>query len=82
MTPDILVHRQGHHQRDGAARRRRHQPRASPTTSTTTSSPHGHTYEAHPLTLAPAIAAIDEYRRLNLLNRSSQMSNGVGIMIL
>ena len=28
---------------------------------------HGHTYEAHPLTLAPAIAAIDEYRRLDLL---------------
>ncbi len=31
---------------------------------------HGHTYEAHPLTLAPAIAAIDEYRRLDLLNRA------------
>ena len=32
--------------------------------------PHGHTYEAHPLTLAPAIAAIDEYKRLDLINRS------------
>jgi taurine---2-oxoglutarate transaminase len=32
--------------------------------------PHGHTYEAHPLTLAPAVAAIAEYRRLNLLERS------------
>ena len=31
---------------------------------------HGHTYEAHPLTLAPAIAAIDEYRRLDLLARA------------
>ena len=32
--------------------------------------PHGHTYEAHPLTLSPAIAAIGEYRRLNLLEKS------------
>ena len=32
--------------------------------------PHGHTYEAHPLTLAPAVAAIGEYRRLNLLEKS------------
>ncbi len=32
--------------------------------------PHGHTYEAHPLTLAPAVAAIREYRRLDLLNKS------------
>lgn len=34
---------------------------------------HGHTYEAHPLTLAPALAAIDEYRRLDLLNRATRM---------
>ncbi|HEV8269187.1 MAG TPA: aspartate aminotransferase family protein [Thermoanaerobaculia bacterium] len=34
---------------------------------------HGHTYEAHPLTLAPAIAAIDEYKRLDLLNRAKTM---------
>jgi taurine--2-oxoglutarate transaminase len=32
--------------------------------------PHGHTYEAHPLTLAPGVAAIAEYRRLDLIERS------------
>jgi taurine--2-oxoglutarate transaminase len=32
--------------------------------------PHGHTYEAHPLTLAPAAAAIAEYRRLGLIEKS------------
>ncbi len=32
--------------------------------------PHGHTYEAHPLTLAPGVAAIEEYRRLDLLSKS------------
>jgi taurine--2-oxoglutarate transaminase len=32
--------------------------------------PHGHTYEAHPMTLGPAVAAIGEYRRLHLLERS------------
>ncbi len=32
--------------------------------------PHGHTYEAHPLTLAPAVAAIEEYRRLDLITKS------------
>ncbi len=32
--------------------------------------PHGHTYEAHPLTMAPAVAAISEYRRLGLIDRS------------
>jgi taurine---2-oxoglutarate transaminase len=32
--------------------------------------PHGHTYEAHPLTLAPGVAAIEEYRRLGLIERS------------
>jgi taurine--2-oxoglutarate transaminase len=31
---------------------------------------HGHTYEAHPLTLAPAVAAIDEMKRLNLVGRA------------
>ncbi|MCE9666507.1 aminotransferase class III-fold pyridoxal phosphate-dependent enzyme [Myxococcus stipitatus] len=39
---------------------------------------HGHTYEAHPLTLAPAIAAIDEYRRLDLLNRARTMGEVLG----
>jgi taurine---2-oxoglutarate transaminase len=32
--------------------------------------PHGHTYEAHPLTLAPAAVAIEEYRRLDLIEKS------------
>ncbi|MCI4332679.1 MAG: aspartate aminotransferase family protein [Thermoplasmata archaeon] len=32
--------------------------------------PHGHTYEAHPLALAPAVAAIGEYKRLDLLAKS------------
>jgi taurine---2-oxoglutarate transaminase len=32
--------------------------------------PHGHTYEAHPLTLAPGVAAIEEYQRLNLIEKS------------
>jgi taurine--2-oxoglutarate transaminase len=39
---------------------------------------HGHTYEAHPLTLAPAIAAINEYRRLNLLDRAVEMGEYLG----
>jgi len=34
---------------------------------------HGHTYEAHPLTMAAAIAAIDEYKRMNLIERSAEM---------
>jgi taurine--2-oxoglutarate transaminase len=34
--------------------------------------PHGHTYEAHPLTLSPAVAAIGEYRRLGLLEKSAK----------
>jgi taurine--2-oxoglutarate transaminase len=32
---------------------------------------HGHTYESHALTLAPAIAAINEYKRLDLINRAA-----------
>jgi taurine--2-oxoglutarate transaminase len=36
---------------------------------------HGHTYEAHPLTLAPAIAAISEMKRLNLVERSREMGS-------
>jgi taurine--2-oxoglutarate transaminase len=39
---------------------------------------HGHTYEAHPLTLAPAIAAINEYRRLNLIPRTVEMGAYLG----
>jgi taurine--2-oxoglutarate transaminase len=40
--------------------------------------PHGHTYEAHPLTLAPAVAAIHEYRRLNLIERSRTLGATLG----
>ncbi len=36
---------------------------------------HGHTYEAHPLTLAPAVAAINEMNRLNLNERSAEMGD-------
>jgi taurine--2-oxoglutarate transaminase len=39
---------------------------------------HGHTYEAHPLTLAPAIAAINEYKRLNLIQRANEMGEYLG----
>lgn len=39
---------------------------------------HGHTYEAHPLTLAPAIAAINEYRRMGLIERSAEMGEILG----
>ena len=39
---------------------------------------HGHTYEAHPLTLGPAIAAIDEYRRLDLIERTARLGEYVG----
>jgi taurine--2-oxoglutarate transaminase len=39
---------------------------------------HGHTYEAHPLTLAPAIAAIDEYKRLDLVARAKSMGEILG----
>jgi taurine--2-oxoglutarate transaminase len=39
---------------------------------------HGHTYEAHPLTLAPAVAAIREYRRMNLIGRAQEMGEYLG----
>ncbi len=39
---------------------------------------HGHTYEAHPLTLAPAIAAINEMKRLNLIERAREMGEYMG----
>lgn len=39
---------------------------------------HGHTYEAHPLTLAPAIAAIDEYKRLGLIEHSATLGEKLG----
>jgi taurine--2-oxoglutarate transaminase len=34
---------------------------------------HGHTYEAHPLMIAAAVAAIGEYQRLNLIDRAAEM---------
>jgi taurine---2-oxoglutarate transaminase len=39
---------------------------------------HGHTYEAHPMTLAPAIATIHEMQRLNLVERSRTMGLYLG----
>ncbi|GJQ20886.1 MAG: aspartate aminotransferase family protein [Bacteroidia bacterium] len=38
---------------------------------------HGHTYEAHPLTLAPAVAAIREMKRLDLVQRSRDLGSYV-----
>src|SRR5271168_3433931 len=39
---------------------------------------HGHTYEAHPMTLAPAVATIHEMQRLNLVERSCAMGSYLG----
>lgn len=39
---------------------------------------HGHTYESHPLTLAPAVAAIDEYKRLGLIERARAVGAAFG----
>ena len=39
---------------------------------------HGHTYEAHPMTLAPAIAAIHEIQRLGLVDRARQTGEYLG----
>ena len=39
---------------------------------------HGHTYEAHPLTLAAGVAAIGEYKRLDLIERSREMGQYLG----
>lgn len=35
--------------------------------------PHGHTYEAHPLTLGPAVATIEEMQRLKLVERAAEL---------
>jgi taurine--2-oxoglutarate transaminase len=35
---------------------------------------HGHTYEAHPMTLAPAVATIREMQRLNLVDRAAELA--------
>ncbi len=39
---------------------------------------HGHTYEAHPMTLAPAVATIREMQRLNLIERSRSTGQYLG----
>jgi taurine---2-oxoglutarate transaminase len=39
---------------------------------------HGHTYEAHPLTLAPAITTIREMQRLELNERSKELGEYLG----
>ena len=39
---------------------------------------HGHTYEAHPMTLAPAVAAIREMQRMGLVERSARMGEYLG----
>ncbi len=42
---------------------------------------HGHTYEAHPMTLAPAIAAINEYRRLDLIRAAKKQGEYLGKLL-
>ncbi len=42
---------------------------------------HGHTYEAHPMTLAPAIATIREMQRLDLNERSREMGEHLGMKL-
>jgi len=39
---------------------------------------HGHTYEAHPITLKPAVATIHEMQRLDLVNRARTMGGYLG----
>jgi taurine--2-oxoglutarate transaminase len=39
---------------------------------------HGHTYEAHPITLAPAVAAIHEMQRLDLVHRAKEVGAYLG----
>ncbi|MBV8674940.1 MAG: aspartate aminotransferase family protein, partial [Acidobacteriaceae bacterium] len=39
---------------------------------------HGHTYEAHPMTLGPAVAVIREMQRLDLVTRSREMGHYLG----
>lgn len=39
---------------------------------------HGHTYEAHPLTLAPAIASINEMQRMDLPRRARELGKHMG----
>ncbi|MDD1776264.1 MAG: aspartate aminotransferase family protein [Candidatus Methanomethylicus sp.] len=34
---------------------------------------HGHTYEAHPLAMSPVVAAINEYKRMHLLENAKEL---------
>jgi taurine--2-oxoglutarate transaminase len=43
---------------------------------------HGHTYEAHPMTLGPAVATIREMQRLNLVERSRELGPFVEGLLL
>src|SRR5215470_8977665 len=43
---------------------------------------HGHTYEAHPLTLAPAIASIEEMKRMRLAERATELGGYLGAKLL
>jgi taurine---2-oxoglutarate transaminase len=38
---------------------------------------HGHTYEAHPITLGPAVATIEEMQRLRLVERAASLESYV-----
>lgn len=40
--------------------------------------PHGHTYESHPVTLAAGVAAVREYKRLNLIQRARDLGQYLG----
>ena len=42
---------------------------------------HGHTYEAHPITLGPAIATIREMQRLKLVERSAEVGQYLGVKL-
>ncbi len=39
---------------------------------------HGHTYEAHPMSVGPAVATIREMQRLNLVDRAAEMGVYLG----
>jgi taurine--2-oxoglutarate transaminase len=43
---------------------------------------HGHTYEAHPITLGPAVATIEEMQRLKLVERAAELEPYVRAKLL
>ena len=73
-----LRHRQGHHLCLRAAWPLRHDTGRIADHFEDHFFAHGHTYEAHPMTLAPAIATIREIQRLNLVQRSREMGEYLG----